>query len=170
MNAKKKEKAVKDFAPFANLEIEELTAKLVEAGYDEEKEIPEIIAELKGEKPTQTQKFGINELFETESEEGEIVFAECDNWKQYQKEVSKLNGSKDIDYIKVNAVGCFRKKENSKGNKVPVMVGLKLVNGKVECKTRINPQTAERLNSQIWNTNNLPSCSIYYLVESLIEY
>lgn len=166
MNTKKKEKAVKDFAMFA--ESEELIQKLLEAGYNEETEIPEIIEAMKAQPVS--KKFELSELYDTEDEDGQQVFIECDNFKQYQKEVEKINGGKQIDFIKVNAVGCFRTKINSKGDKVHQLVGIKLVKEKIQSTTRIDKQTAERLNAQIWNTNNLPECSIYYLVESLINY
>ena len=169
MNAKRKIKAVQDFAMFANLDSEQLTVKLVEAGYDEEKEVPEIISELKSES-VQTKKFNLQELFETEEEDGGLVYKECEAFKEYQKELSKIDASKQINFIKVNAVGCFRQILNSKAVAVPRLVGLKMNKDKVLHKTRIDKQTAERLNSQIWNTNNLPECSIYYLVESLINY
>ena len=169
MNAKRKEKAVKDFVSFSSLGNEELTQKLIEAGYDEEKEIPEIIESILECEKTPVIKFKLSELFETEMEDGEEVFSECENWKKYQKEAEKHYGSKQIDYIKVNAVGCFRVKENSKGIKVPYMVGLKCLKEKVIHTTRIEPRIADSLNAQIWNVNNIPECSVYYLVKSLIE-
>lgn len=170
MNAKRKEKAVKDFAMFAGQEV--IIEKLIEAGYNEDTEIQEIITAINqsvsGE--TVTKKINLSELNETEDEDGQIVFTECNNFKQYQKAIEKMNGSKMVDFIKVNAVGCFRTAINSRGEKVQRLVGIKTLKEKPLHKTKIDIHTANRLNAQIWNTNNLPECSIYYLVESLINY
>lgn len=171
MNFKRKEKAVNDFVnhPAVNVSTELLTAELVSAGYNEETEVPEIIEAILASESTSGIKFKLSELFETEIEDGEEVFKECENWKKYQKEAEKHFGSKQIDFVKVNAVGCFRVKENSKGIKVPYMVGLKCLKEKVIHTTRIELRIADSLNAQIWNVNNIPECSVYYLVKSLIE-
>jgi hypothetical protein len=167
MNAKRKEKAVKEFAMFAEDEL--LSEKLIEAGYDPEKEIPEIIEAIK----TRAQggvKFDLLDLFSEEDEDGRTVYTESENWKEYQKEAAKLSGNVLTDYLKVNAVGCFRKKLNSDAVAVQYMVGLRLIKEKPLAKTRIEVASAVRMNAQIWNTNNHPESSVYYLVESLINY
>ena len=175
MNKLKLTKAVKDFV--SSSQNENLTEQLEVAGYNE-KEVPEIIAALRSE-PQQTvvkevivgcKKFNLLELNETENEDGNQVYTECKTFNEYQNALGSLDATKLRDFIKVNAVGCFRTKINSKGDKVLALVGIKAIKDKPLHITRITVQAAQRLNAQIWNTNNLPECSIYYLVESLINY
>ena len=169
MNAKRKIKAVQDNAEFKNLPIDELTLHLVDAGYDEFKEVPELIQELQKEE-SDTNKFDLESLYKIDRNElGELVAESCPEWKEYQKLAEQYNGSKMIDYIKVNAVGKFKTIFNSKNQPVSIMVGIQTVKSTIEGKTRITPVTANDLNAQIWS-NNPPHGSYYYLIAELINY
>lgn len=163
MNKLRKEKAIKEFEMFSNDDM--LTQKLIDAGYDEEKEVPEIVAYMQG-----GTKFDLLNLFSEEDEDGRTVYMESESWKSYVKEAEKIPGNKLVDYLKVNAVGCFRKKINSNGDKITYLVGIRLIKEKPLARTRIEVASAVRMNTQIWNTNNHPDSSVYYLLQSLINY
>ena len=123
MNAKRKEKALKDYKGFADLQATELSEMLVNDGYDFDKEVPELIELLKSEVKV---KFGLHDLYEVEIDEDtdDKEFVKSVNWEAYKQAEKGYNGMKQATYIKVNASGCFQVKLNSKGDKVTKLVGL----------------------------------------------
>jgi len=168
MNTKKKEKALKDYKGFADLQANELTEMLVNDGYDLEKEVPELIEAIKS---AQKVQFDLNELNSTEEDDetGDVEFVKCEAWESYKAAERAYNGMKQHVFIKVNASGCFQVKLNSKGDKVTKLVGLKLHKEKPLQETSIQVNTARRLNEQVYNNANAEGSRHYYLIKELIK-
>jgi len=170
MNAKRKQKAIQDFLNCKDLPIEELTMHLVDAGYDEVKEVPEIIESLTS--PTvEKQKYDLKGLYTVGTNKlKEQVVTDCEAWDEYLKQAEQYDGSKMVDYIKVNAIGKFQRIFDSRNNPVELLAGIEVLKDKIEQKTRITPIMANDLNSQIWSKANNQSGSFYYLIAELINY
>ena len=168
MNAKKKEKALKDYKGFADLQANELSEMLINEGFDAEKEVPELVEALKAQ-PT-TEQFELSELYKSDydDEVGETEYVKCEAWERYKEAEKAHNGMKQELYIKVNASGAFAVKMNSKGEKYTKMVGLIVHKDKPLQETRIQVNTARRLNDQVYNNANAEGSRHYYLLKKLI--
>jgi hypothetical protein len=157
MNAKRKEKGVKEGLS-SELKGEELVSFLVAQGYDAEKEVPEIVLAIEsGEDIAEkTVKFNASELI-------------GDNFKKYNEELAKINGSKYEDFVLYNAIGVFEVVFDKNKNKVTVLDGIALVRDAPINTTRIEVAAASRFNLQILNTSNNRENSKYFLLKKLIN-
>ena len=167
MNQNTKKAAVKKYAEFKDLELDDLILKLIDGGYNEEesKEIAEAIKEPKESIKT----VPLNELFsEKEDEElGEVIYDECDNWRAYKEAESKLVGLENRTYLECNAIGCFFTRVNKNGEKVEVLRGIKMVKGIIK-ETIIPTDSARRMNEQIFSKQSEES-SKYYIAKDLVS-
>ena len=170
MNAKRKEKAVKDYKGFAELQENELSEILVKDGFDIEKEVPVIIEAIKTKTPEQKQ-FSFSELYLTEMDEDtrENEFVKCKAWDDYREAERAYSGIKSVDYLKMNASGCFQIRLNKYGDKYSKLVGLLIHKEQPLTTTRISVNAARRMNEQVFNTANAEGSRHYYLIKELIK-
>jgi hypothetical protein len=170
MNAPRKTKALKDFAEFAELEENELSVKLSEAGYSEA-EISELIPSLKGEPKSEIVKFDPAEFVNvsTTDDDGFVeLHFDNSNWKAYKEIEKGLNGMIKHDFFTVLAHGIFEKKDQN-GQTINVLRGIKLKKDKPLSKTRIQLNLAREANQNIYNSPNVPNGIVYYLLADYVN-
>lgn len=167
MNQNTKKAAVKKYAEFKELELDDLILKLIAGGYNEDdsKEIAEAIKALEPEITT----VPLTELFTEKKDEelGEVIYDECDNWKAYKEAESKLTGLENRTYLECNAIGCFFTRVNKNGEKVEVLRGIKMIKGVIK-ETIIPTDSARRMNEQIFSKQSEES-SKYYIAKDLVS-
>ena len=152
MNAKRKEKALKEYG---HLEGEQLLTGLAQAGYSAE-EINELTTPPATK--TKTEKFKLSDLLDR------------GNWEAYQEALlnpEKYPAYKMQQHVKVQAKPVFSNIFNSHLKSVRIMTGISLVKEKPLGESLISPLTAATLNAQIATVGE--QGGVYYLIKDLIE-
>lgn len=88
-----------------------------------------------------------------------------ESFEKYMAMFSKLDGHKNRDFVQYMASGKFELQHDKNLNKVEVLVGITMNKVEPVNTTRIPVSMARDLNAQIYNRDNPPSNSRYYLLK-----
>ena len=159
MNAKKKEKAVRDYA---NVPSEDLVQALTESKDFNEAEIAEIVKAL-SEPEKVTFKVKQHQI----KKDYQINGIALEDWEAYQEAYLQNPAYKMIEHVKVSAKPVFKNVRDEDENVYRALVGVELTKNTIEGATLIAPETAAVLNDQIVNYG--VQGGFYYLAKDLIE-
>lgn len=133
-------------------------------------EIAEIISAIKTSKVSTEDSAAVKTVSPNDKIAHQLKQFDYENltgeeWDKYSKLVASLSGHENFDFVQYMASGKFQKKQDENLHIYDALVGIVINNIKPLNTTRVPMKVARDLNAQIYNRENPPSNSRYFLLK-----